>query len=86
MPRDARDRLDELGGILLAEHPRLVVGAQVQRAKLLDGQPEQIQGAAGQLALNELVRDDVTEALDVERGAGGKMLEPLRRLRGALQC
>ena len=36
------------------------------------------------MSLDQFVRDDVAKAVDVERSARGKMLEPLRRLRRAV--
>ena len=36
------------------------------------------------MSLDQFVRDDVAKTVDVERGARGKMLEPLRRLRRAV--
>ena len=48
-PHAARacDRLDELGGVFLAEHPRLIVGAEIKWAELLDAEAEQVKRLTG---------------------------------------
>ena len=42
-----RERLDELGGVFFAEHPWLIVSAEIKRAELLDAEAEQVKRLTG---------------------------------------
>ena len=81
----AFERLDEFGGVFFAERSWLVIGAEVERAELLNGKIKQIDRFFHQTAFNELVGNNVAEAFDIECGSGAEMIEPLRRLGRALR-
>ena len=79
----AFQRLDNFGGVLVAENARLVVGAEIQVAELVLAQIEQVERFADQAAFDEFLRDDSAERFDVERLALGKVLDAACFLRRA---
>src|ERR1700686_1090819 len=66
----ALNRLDGFCRVLLAENARSSVGPEIQSGQLLNLQLEQIKRLAHQSALNQFVRDDASNAFNIEGAAG----------------